>query len=62
MFYVLYFWEKPILDTLIEDKTEPIMYLCLLISFGSSFYTSYSLGYFNKENIKKMTSMEEFEK
>lgn len=53
MFYVLYFWEKPILDTLIEDKTEPIMYLCLLISFGSSFYTSYSLGDFNKENIKK---------
>lgn len=62
MFHAYYFYDRPFtLETLIQDKAKPKMYLCLLFSFGVSFCISYSIGLFNKENIRKMTSMDEFE-
>jgi hypothetical protein len=47
--------------TLIENKTDPMLYICLIFSLLSSLFTNYFIGGFNKKNVKKMTSMEEFE-
>ena len=63
MFHALYFSDRPfILETLIKDRKEPRMYLCLLLSFGTALLIVYIIGYFNKQNVKKITSMEEFER
>ena len=62
MFYSLYFSNKPTnIETLIENKNNPMMYLCLLFSFGSSLLIYFMIGGFNKKNVEKMTSMKEFE-
>ena len=62
MFHAYYFYDRPFtLETLIQDKGKPKMYICFLFSFGISIFISYLIGYFKKENVKKMTSMKEFE-
>ena len=62
-FLAFYFSDKKMsFTTLIENKTDPMLYICLIFSLLSSLFTNYFIGGFNKKNVKKMTSMEEFEK
>ncbi len=61
-FLAFYFSDKKMsFTTLIENKTDPMLYICLIFSLLSSLFTNYFIGGFNKKNVKKMTSMEEFE-
>ncbi|WOC40132.1 hypothetical protein [Polaribacter sp. HL-MS24] len=61
MFYGLYFSDKPAtIKTIIENKKNPMMYLCILFSFAGSLFINYIIGGFNKENVRKMTSKKEF--
>ena len=63
MFYAYYFSDRPAtLETLIKDSKQPRMYLCLLFSFGTALLIGYIIGAFNKENVKKMTTLNENKK
>lgn len=60
MFHAFYFADKPVsVKTIIQDRNNPLMYFCLLLSFGCSLFINYIIGYFNKEQIKKITTIEE---
>lgn len=62
MFYFFYFSDKEFsLEIIIQNKNDIKMYVCILIAFGTSFFINFIIGGFNKENVKKMTSMKEFE-
>ncbi len=59
MFHAYYFSDKPAtLETIIQNKGDKMMYLCIFFSFGISLLMSYSVGLFNKGNIRKMTTMD----
>lgn len=60
MFYGFYFSNKSFtLETLQNEITKPIMYICILFSFISSLLIHYIIGDFNKKNIKKIKNLEE---
>lgn len=57
MFHAFYFSDKPVtLETIFENINKPEIYLALIFAFICSFSISYTIGIFNKENVKKMTT------
>jgi len=63
MFYALFFaYKERSWKTLYEHINDPMMYLCFLLSFIFSIVTAYWVGAFNKENVRKITTMETDEK
>ncbi len=63
MFYSFYFSDKPAsINTIRENKDNPMMYVCIVISLFTSLLMIYIMGGFNKENIKRMTTINENEK
>lgn len=62
MFFTLYFLDQPSsLNHVNRTINHPMMYLCLLISFLSSFLIIYASGGFKKENINRRQSSHKIE-
>jgi len=61
--YAFYFADQKIsVDCIPFYLTDYRMYLALIFSVFGSFFVSYTVGAFNKENIKRITTIEENEK
>lgn len=57
MFHAFYFSDKQAsIETIYQDKNEPMMYLCMCFSFGISILIHYIIGFFNKDMIKNITT------
>jgi hypothetical protein len=55
IFYGAYFSDKEFtIETIIQDRKNIKMYLCILIAFGTSFLINYVIGGFKKKNVEKM--------
>lgn len=62
LFRGFYFIDKPVtIDTIILNKNNPTMYICIIFSFITCLMINYIIGGFNKKNVERMKSMEEFE-
>lgn len=62
LFRGFYFSDKPLtIDTIILNKNNPTMYICIVFSFFICLLINYIIGGFNKKNVEKMKSMKEFE-
>ncbi|SNZ01285.1 hypothetical protein SAMN06265377_3122 [Flagellimonas pacifica] len=56
MFYSFYFTNKPAtIETIIDNKKNPMMYLCILFALGTSLLIHYIISRFNKKNRERMT-------